>query len=168
MRIKYLVPPTLLFCLVAIVAIAQPPAPPNRGGPSDRQSGNADPAKLVQSAIDKMMAFDVNKTGKLTKKDITDQRLIPLFERADANHDGEVTKEELTALFTKEAAAINTRGGSGPGGPGGPGGRGPGGPGGPGSRGPGGPNDRGGPAPGGPGGPPPRDGGPPAEPSKPK
>ena len=167
MRIKYLVPPALLFCLVAIVAIAQPPAPPNRGGPSDRQSGNADPAKLVQSAIDKMMAFDVNKTGKLTKKDITDQRLIPLFERADANHDGEVTKEELTALFTKEAAALNARG-SGPGGPGGPGGRGPGGPGGPGSRGPGGPNDRGGPAPGGPGGPPPRDGGPPAEPSKPK
>ncbi len=77
------------------------------------------------------MAFDKNKDGKLTRSEITDQRLLGLFNRADTNKDGVVTREELTALAAKMEAD------GGPGGPGGPGGRGPGGPGGPGGRGPG-------------------------------
>lgn len=111
------------------------PAPGGQGG----QGGNS-----VEAAVTRLMAYDVNKDGKLSKDEVTDTRLQSLFQRADADHDGIVTKQELTALFTKEAEA--TRGG-----PGGPGGRGPGGPGGPGAGpgGPGGPPD----GPGGPGGP---------------
>jgi hypothetical protein len=76
-----------------------------------------------------MMAFDKNMDGKLTKDEITDPRLMRLFEQADTNKDGVVTKEELEALAKKLGA--DDRGGQPPGGgPGGPGGRGRGGPGG--------------------------------------
>ena len=71
------------------------------------------------------MQFDANKDGKLTKAEVTDERLQRLFDRADADHDGIVTKQELTALAAREPAG--GRGGfGGPGGPGGfggPGGR---------------------------------------------
>jgi hypothetical protein len=77
----------------------------------------------------RMMAFDKNKDGKLTKDEVTDWRLHRLFDRADANHDGVVTKEELLAQAAREDDDDQPpgRGGRGPGGPGGPGGRGPGG-----------------------------------------
>ena len=65
--------------------------------------------------VTKMMAFDKNKDGKLTRDEITDARLLRLFDRADANHDGVVTKEELTALAAKMDAEV-------PPGRGGPGG----------------------------------------------
>jgi hypothetical protein len=74
--------------------------------------------------VSRMMQFDKNKDGELTKAEVTDARLKRLFDRADADHDGIVTKEELTALAASEPAA--GRGGFGPGGFGGPGG--PGGP----------------------------------------
>src|SRR3954469_24791844 len=81
----------------------------------------------VDDLLVRMMAFDQDKDGKLIKSEITDERLLRLFDRADADKDGTVTKEELIALATREAPS--SRGGF-PGGPGGPGG-GPGGPGGP-------------------------------------
>ena len=71
-----------------------------------------------------MMAFDKNKDGVLTKDEITDERLMKLFERADKNNDGKVTREELEALVKAEAPMGGGRGPGGPGGgPGGPGGR---------------------------------------------
>ena len=51
-----------------------------------------------------MMAFDKDKDGKLTKAEVTDERLHRLFDRADADKDGVVTKDELTALAAREAA----------------------------------------------------------------
>ncbi len=101
-----------------------------------------------------MMAFNKKKDGKLTKDEVTDERLLRLFDLADTNKDGIVTKEELMALAAKMDAE------SGPGGDRGPGDRRPGdrGPGdrGPGDRPPGDrppPGDRG-PGDRGPGGPP--------------
>jgi len=94
--------------------------------------------------VTKMMAFDKNHDGKLTRDEITDPRLLRLFDEADANHDGVVTKDELAALAAKREVEFGADGGrgrgfGGPGGPGGPGGFGPrGGPGGPGGP-PGGP-----------------------------
>ena len=83
-----------------------------------------------------MMAFDKNKDGKLTKDEMTDERLLRLFDQADTNKDGVVTKEELMALAAKLDAEAPRAGGRG--GPGGvarrsrrPGGGGPGGRGGP-------------------------------------
>jgi len=70
--------------------------------------------------VARMMAFDKDGDGKLTKSEVTDERLHRLFDRADADKDGTVTKAELTALEAKESA--NFRGG--PGGFGPPGGRG--------------------------------------------
>jgi hypothetical protein len=120
------------------------------------------------------MAFDKNHDGKLTKDEITDERLMPLFERADADHDGIVTADELKALYAAESGTLvaqgpgrRERGGSdggdpGPGGDrgtgprddGGSGDRGPGRPDGQGAGGPGGPGDPGQGGPGGFGGPP--------------
>jgi EF hand len=78
----------------------------------------------AEDLVARMMAFDKNGDGKLTKSEVTDERLHRLFDRADADKDGSVTKAELTALEARESASF--RGGPGgfgpPGGPGGPGG----------------------------------------------
>jgi hypothetical protein len=95
--------------------------------------------------VARMMKYDKDKDGKLLKSEVTDQRLRRLFDLADADKDGTVTKEELTAFAAKEQSKsrAGSRGGGGPGGfgagPGGPDGGGPP-PGfGPGGGGPGGP-----------------------------
>ena len=64
------------------------------------------------------MAFDKNKDGKLTKDEITDPRLLGLFQRADADKDGIVTTAELEALFQRETAIFGSGGGKGGFGPG--------------------------------------------------
>jgi hypothetical protein len=77
--------------------------------------------------VKRMMAFDKNKDGKLTKDEVTDERLHRLFDRADKNKDGVVTKDELIALAKEMAEERgDERGGPGGRGPGdgGPGGRG--------------------------------------------
>ncbi|HVX15807.1 MAG TPA: EF-hand domain-containing protein [Pirellulales bacterium] len=114
----------LVIVASATVLVAQPPA--FRGGGNRRGGGD-----VVAGSVAKMMAFDKDEDGKLSKAEVTDARLEALFDRADADKDGVVTKEELTALFTREAASV--RAGGGPGGRGGPP---PGGPGGAGRFGP--------------------------------
>jgi len=108
---------------IAVALYAQPPGPPR---------GNAGGG--VNTAVERLMAFDANQDGKLSKEELNDERLTALFQRADANQDGAVTKDELSAQLTKDAATLGGgRGGPegerGPGGPppGGPGGGGPGG-----------------------------------------
>jgi hypothetical protein len=147
-KITRILPALLLVAAVLSQASAQPP-----GGKDAKDSGQAKQKDYSNSSIVvRMMAFDKNKDGKLTKDEVTDERLHRLFDRADANKDGVVTKEELMALAAQMEAEIGQGGGRG--GPGGPGG-GPGGPGGPGRGGrggPGGPGGRGGPGGGGPSG----------------
>src|SRR5262249_28390217 len=65
------------------------------------------------SIVVRMMAFDKNKDGKLTKDEVTDERLHRLFDRADTNKDGVVTKEELIALAAQMEAEIGQGGGRG-------------------------------------------------------
>lgn len=140
---------SLVFVLTfaAESAFAQPPQPPEGGrqfgpreggpprgpgGPAARMRGGpggpgGSSAADSIAAVTRMFTLDANKDGKLSKDEITDQRLFALGIRADANKDGNVTREELTALFTKEAAEANAGGMSrGPGG-GRPGNGGPGG-----------------------------------------
>ena len=80
------------------------------------------------------MAFDKNHDGKLARDEVTDPRLLRLFDRIDTKHDGVVTKEQVTDFAKKMVAdAGQGRGNQGPGGfggPGGPGGEDGGGPGG--------------------------------------
>jgi hypothetical protein len=108
-----------LLCAAALLSQsgAQPPAKKGGKGPGkDKDSGGS-------ALVERMMAFDKNKDGKLTKDEVTDERLHRLFDRADANKDGVVTREELEALaaqLEKEAGPGGER--RGPGGPRGPGG----------------------------------------------
>src|SRR5437763_16286570 len=87
-----------------------------------------DTAKVFgnSSIVTGLLAFDKNKTGKLTKDMVTDPRLHRLFDQADTNKDGVVTKEELMALAAKLDAEYGPGGKDGFGkGKGGKGGKGP-------------------------------------------
>jgi hypothetical protein len=124
----------VLLAAGCVVALTLPAAAQLPGGKPPQDPGK-EKAKDYSNAplVQRMLAFDKNKDGKLTRDEITDERLLRLFDMADTNKDGVVTKEELMAL----AAKLDAQSGPG-GGPGGPGGRGRGGFGGPGGRGPGG------------------------------
>ncbi len=123
------------FCAVQSLD-AQPPGerergggPPN-GGPPDRgpQGGIGDPS----AAIEKMLSLDANGDRILTIAEVNDTRLDNLLKRADKNSDGNITVEEMTVLFTAEAAQGRNSPRGGPGGDaGGPGREGYGGSGGP-------------------------------------
>jgi hypothetical protein len=77
------------------------------------------------SIVTRMMAFNKKKDGKLTKDEVTDPRLHRLFDLADANKDGVVTRDELIALAAKLDAEFGEGGGPKGKGPGGFGGKGP-------------------------------------------
>ncbi len=87
---------------------AQPPARPNEPRNESRAAPDAN------SFVTRLMTLDKNKDGKLTKSEVTDQRLQALVERADADRNGEVSKDELTTLFAKEAATLGQGGRGGP------------------------------------------------------
>ena len=97
--------------VLASVCAAQSP----RDEPANTPRNGPPSASVVDSIVARMMAFDKNKDGKLTRDEITDQRLLRLFERADADKNGVVTKEELTALATQLAAQVAAARGRGPG-----------------------------------------------------
>ncbi len=69
---------------------------------------------IADALVTRMMAFDKDGDGKLTKAEVIDDRLHRLFDRADADKDGTVTKAELTALAAKDAASFRGPGGFGP------------------------------------------------------
>jgi hypothetical protein len=98
-----------MFVLCGLIGAASP-ALAQRGADGDRPTT----ASGADAFVAKLMKFDKNHDGKLTKDEITDERLLPLFERADANHDGVVTADELKALFAKEGASLGRRGRRGP------------------------------------------------------
>jgi EF-hand domain len=110
------------FLVAASSAGAQPPpGPPGGGRGEGGTAGDAGPF------VTRMMRFDTNQDGKLARDEMADPRLQSLFDRADSDKDGVVTKDELTAFFTRESANLGPRGGPGfgggpPGGFGGPGG----------------------------------------------
>ena len=80
------------------------------------------------------MALDKNGDGKLSKEEMGGQRMAAMFQKADADKDGFVTKAEIEKMFaTMQGGRPGGEGGQG-GRPGGEGGR-PGGEGGPGGRG---------------------------------
>src|SRR5262245_31968263 len=93
--------------IAASFATAQRPGGPPGAVPTKSADGD--------DLVARMMGFDKDKDGKLTKDEVTDRRLLRLFDRADTDKDGVVTKEELTALAAREPT----------GGPGGPPGFGP-------------------------------------------
>ncbi len=108
-----------VFYVLTIAALmAAIPAAMAQQRPGNRGSTARSRKTAANSMVNRMMAFDANKDGKLTKEEVTDERLQRLFDRADADHDGTVTRKELTAMAAREPGG--GRGGFGPGGPGGP------------------------------------------------
>jgi len=59
------------------------------------------------------MAFDKNKDGKLTKKEVP-ERMQGMFARADANHDDVLTADELKAVAAAQPQPTAARPGVGP------------------------------------------------------
>src|SRR4051794_5756428 len=86
---------------MTVISAGAQPAPGGRGP----GGGGAGGGGGGESLLTRMMTFDKNGDGQLTKDEVTDARLSRLFERADANQDGVVTKEELTALVERERNA---------------------------------------------------------------
>ena len=68
---------TVLFVTLIVgstaVAMAQPPEEPRDGGP--RPPARRDDAAAVNEVVSRMMAFDKNKDGKLTRDEVSDSRM---------------------------------------------------------------------------------------------
>ena len=76
------------------------------------------PSETPEDFAARIMEFDLDEDGTLVPGEV-DDRLHRLLDRADADEDGMVTRDELLGLATRELA--NNRGNAGgPGGPGGP------------------------------------------------
>lgn len=88
----------ILLFVSATILTAQ--GPPRRG-----RSGTG---KLVAASVNRMLELDADKNGELSKAEVSDPRLASLFARADADHDGILTKDELTALFKREAEELRS------------------------------------------------------------
>lgn len=113
---------TLLIALGAVsVAPAAAQGPPR--GPREGQAQGQ--TATAESFVARLMKFDADADGKLSKSEVTDARLFPLLTRADADGNGTVTKQELAALYAKETAAEASMRRGGPGQRRGPGGFGP-------------------------------------------
>ncbi|MFO0946268.1 MAG: hypothetical protein U1D30_10020 [Planctomycetota bacterium] len=105
-------------CVATNISLAQPPDGPPRG-PGDRHERDG---RSLEGFLSRLLRFDGNKDEKLTKEELVDPRLAALFERADADKDGVVTKEELTVIFKEESVEPGPRRGGPPRGDFGPGG----------------------------------------------
>ena len=86
----------------ASFALAQPPR--SERAP-DRPPEGARPIQGGQTASARLGALEKDKEGNINKADVP-EGLLRAFNRADANQDGKVTKEELTALKNQEAAIL--------------------------------------------------------------
>jgi hypothetical protein len=87
--------------IVASATLAPLHAQPGGKKGDKKGSGSSETAADFASRV---LAFNKAKDGKLTKTELTDTRLHGLFDRADANKDGVVTREELEALHARESA----------------------------------------------------------------
>jgi Ca2+-binding EF-hand superfamily protein len=77
---------------------------PGRGeGEGEAQGPNAN--ELVNT----LMAFDKNGDGKLTKDEVP-ERMQGIFDRADANKDGVLTREELLQSASRQGGQQGARG----------------------------------------------------------
>jgi hypothetical protein len=101
----------MIAAFVSILGLAASAIEAQPGGKKDK--GGKGTSETVDEFVAKLMAFNKTKDGKLTKAELTDPRLLALFERADTNKDGVVTRAELEALFQREKLE---GGGFGPGG----------------------------------------------------
>jgi len=82
-----------------------------RGGRGTEEGRGGAPPASADDLIDTLMSFDRNGDGKLDRTEVPD-RFQGLFDRADANKDGSLTRDELqqSANATVQAGAGRGRG----------------------------------------------------------
>jgi hypothetical protein len=95
-------------------ALDRPPGP-GRGG---RGGGAARRGLTVDEIVERIMSFDKNKDGKVTKDELP-ERMQDLIAKGDTNKDGALDKDEIKKLATDLARDGAFRGFGGRGGPGG-------------------------------------------------
>ncbi len=83
------------------------------GGPGGERGGRSAGSGGM---MDRIMSQDKNQDGKLSKDEV-DERMLPMFDRLDANSDGSIDKSEIEAAAARMGGSRGGRGG--PGGPGG-------------------------------------------------
>ncbi len=88
-----------------------PPFGPGRGprgrGPRGGPGGRTNAPKAL---IERLQAFDENKDGKLTKKEVPERMQGRLFEMADKNKDGVIDSKELKELSETQSDSRPRRG----------------------------------------------------------
>ncbi len=68
-----------------------------RGDRGERGQRQFDP----EQAVERIMRLDENNDGKVSKEEIGEGPMQRIFERADADGDGFLTREELTTMFSQ-------------------------------------------------------------------
>jgi hypothetical protein len=105
---RWLTPALVAGFALAGAGLAQPPGPK---GPAQG------PGISVEDMVERLMAFDKNKDGKVTRDELP-ERMHHLIEMGDTNKDGALDRDEIRALATRLAAAPGGFGGPFPKGPG--------------------------------------------------
>jgi hypothetical protein len=105
--------PFALITAVTFVAagLAQGPGP--KQGPLG--PGQLPPLISVDDIVERLMALDKNKDGKITREELP-ERMQFLIDLGDTNKDGALDRDEIKALVAKQAAAGPGGFGGGPGG----------------------------------------------------
>ena len=102
----------VLTLTAASMSVAQPPGG-ERGGREGGREGGRGPGGDSVSMVDRMMEFDKNGDGKISKEEAP-ERLQSMFARADKNEDGLLTKDEISAeIGTRTGGPEGGRGGEG-------------------------------------------------------
>lgn len=79
--------------MLASTSEAQMPGGNQQGKGQGGQNNQAD------AIINQLMRMDFNNDGKLSKYEVTDQRLMQVFDQIDTSRDGFIAREELTQFF---------------------------------------------------------------------
>jgi hypothetical protein len=97
---RWLAPALLAVLVLVAAAVAQSPA--EKKQPARRLAGP--PRITVDDVVDRIMRYDKNKDGKVTKDELP-ERMQHLIALGDTNKDGALDKAEIKKLATKLANA---------------------------------------------------------------
>jgi hypothetical protein len=114
---RWLAPALVAGLVLSLPGAAQPPGPEE-----GRLKRRVQPARIsVEEIVERVMAFDKNKDGKVTKDELP-ERMHHLIALGDTNKDGALDRDEVRKLATTLAGPPGGPGGRVAGGFGGPGG----------------------------------------------
>ena len=84
--------------VLALPLVVAPAQEPRSLGPGPGPGRSGTMLAEIDRLVEGMMAFDADKNGRVTRAELTDNRLLGLFDRADIDKDGTVSKPEFLAL----------------------------------------------------------------------